>query len=213
MRNQELQAWQRLIRVISHEIRNSLTPVTALLERLQTRINDPRDSQAFDIVLERCFHLQDFIQKYTQLNQPITVTIQRLSGTDLIKMVQGMFPDQQWQVELSPVYFHVDPTLFKQVIINIVKNAIEASPRDSKITLRLYTTNNTAVFEVLDEGSGVANSDNLFVPFYSTKQKGEGIGLYISRYFVEHMSGSISLTNRSDRPGALCQVLIPVPLS
>lgn len=213
LRNQELQAWQRLIRVISHEIRNSLTPVTALLERLQTRINDPRDSQAFDIVLERCFHLQDFIQKYTQLNQPITVTIQRLSGTDLIKMVQGMFPDQQWQVELSPVYFHVDPTLFKQVIINIVKNAIEASPRDSKITLRLYTTNNTAVFEVLDEGSGVANSDNLFVPFYSTKQKGEGIGLYISRYFVEHMSGSISLTNRSDRPGALCQVLIPVPLS
>ncbi|ASD65726.1 sensor histidine kinase [Pseudoalteromonas piscicida] len=213
LRDQELQAWQRLIRVISHEIRNSLTPVSAILERLQTRAKDPRDHEAFNIVLERCFHLQDFIHKYSQLNQPIKVEIKRLSGLEVSKTVQGLFTDVAWQIELSPVYFHVDPTLFNQVLINIIKNAIEASPAGSVLTLKLYTKDNIAILEVLDEGTGVANHDNLFVPFYSTKQTGEGIGLYLSRYFVEQMSGSISLSNRQDKQGSVCQLTFPVPLN
>lgn len=210
LRDQELQAWQRLIRVISHEIRNSLTPVSAILERLQTRAKDPRDNEAFNIVLERCFHLQDFIHKYSQLNQPIKVDLRRISGLELSQSIQSFFPEVQWQVELSPAYFHVDPTLINQVLINIVKNAIEASSAHATITLKIYTKDNMAYFEVIDEGNGVANSDNLFVPFYSTKQAGEGIGLYISRYFVEQMSGTVNLTNRQDKTGAICQLSFPV---
>ena len=209
LRDQELHAWQRLIRVISHEIGNSLTPVSAILERLQTRAQSPRDEDAFNIVIERCSHLQDFVKRYAQLNQPIHINKSALRSGEIIDLLDTFYPTINWQIEEIPLTYFVDITLFKQVLINLVKNAVEASSAESKITLKIFQHNEMQCISIADEGHGILNESNLFVPFYSTKAQGQGIGLNLSRQFIEKMGGTLTLGNRSDSQGAIAHIAIP----
>ncbi|MBQ4813357.1 GHKL domain-containing protein [Pseudoalteromonas luteoviolacea] len=198
LREQELKAWQRLIRVISHEIRNSLTPVSTMLERLKHRASNERDSAAFDVIVERCEHLAEFVKRYAQLQQSVTVKATVQPFSQLCLEMSALFPQANWQLEGQHLTLHCDVTLLKQVLINLTKNALEACSDTPQLTLSLKLKNHTATICLTDNGHGLINPDNLFVPFYSTKERGEGIGLMLCQHLTEQMNGQLQLVNRAD---------------
>ena len=97
------------------------------------------------------------------------------------------------------------------MLLNIIKNADEASQPNDKIKLIFTQSDNTSVIEVIDSGHGFANLDNLFVPLYSTKQNGQGIGLSFCRNIIEHHRGTITLVNNTNALGVTVSISLPMP--
>lgn len=201
LRESQLAAWQQLIRVLSHEIRNSLTPVAALTENLQTKIQSERESQALGLIAERCQHLQDFVSRYAELHKPLSVQLQWVDGHILCQRLMGLFPTANIHVRGLPIKLWSDPVLLQQVLINLIKNSLEASSPEALIEL-VFSQGEGYEIRIVDRGHGIANSENLFVPFYTTKAQGQGIGLSISRHIIEQMGGQLSLRNNSQGGGA-----------
>ncbi len=214
LRNQEQEAWQKLIRVLSHEIRNSLTPVAALAQSLQQKVTQAREKEALSVIEERCQHLRDFVARYAQFQQPIHIEHQLVNVQSLIEKTQGLFPQQRLTPSGQDIVLQTDPVLLQQVLINLLKNAEEAGspPETVELTTQLIREHSREYCEIkiLDQGQGITNEDNLFVPFYTTKSQGQGIGLNLCRHIVEQLGGQLSLSNRSDRCGACAQVRLPI---
>lgn len=209
LKAKEQQTLQQLLRVLSHEIGNSLTPVAALTANLQQQLTEPRQQQALEIIAGRCQHLQEFIRRYARLKPRVEVRPQQITLDTLFNRITSMFPTAQLQASGLHHNCWADPVLLEQVLLNMVKNAIEAGSPPGSIELQCSTAGRQTLLRLLDRGQGILNPDNLFVPFYSTKHNGEGIGLSLSRYLVEQMHGSITLQNRPDGPGACVELLLP----
>ena len=209
LRQNQLQAWHNLIRVLSHEIRNSLTPVVALVQSLQLRCEAERDRQALLVVDERCRHLQDFVRRYSELHSAPNVRLESFSAQGFFKRIAELFPDAHLQEISARALLSADPILLEQVLINLLRNSLEAGspPTTTRVTLR--TNEHYSEIRIIDRGRGIAHPDNLFVPFYSTKPHGQGIGLSLSRLFVEQMGGTLTLRNNPDGVGACATICLP----
>ena len=214
LRNQELEAWQKLIRVLSHEIRNSLTPVAALAQSLQQKVSQPREKEALSVIEERCQHLRDFVARYAQFQQPVYVEKKQIDLQALIDKIQGLFPNQPLALLDKDIQLHTDPVLLQQVLINLLKNAEEAGSPPATVELTTQIIREHAQhyceIKILDQGQGITNEDNLFVPFYTTKSQGQGIGLNLCRHIVEQLGGQLSLHNRIDHTGACALIRLPL---
>ncbi|NQZ82926.1 MAG: HAMP domain-containing histidine kinase [Colwellia sp.] len=210
LRQSQLSAWQQLIRVLGHEIRNSLTPVSALAQGLSLKAQGDREKQALTVITERCQHLQDFVSRYASITKPFHLNCQLLSATNIGKRIQALLKDIQLEVELKTERFWADPAFIEQVLINVIKNAGEASKPGEKIKLIFSENLNSSLIEVIDSGHGFANLDNLFVPLYSTKQNGQGIGLSFCRNIIEHHKGTIDLVNNINAPGVTVSISLPL---
>ncbi|MCO7190128.1 ATP-binding protein [Pseudoalteromonas sp. XMcav2-N-2] len=219
LRQKELAAWQQLIRVISHEIRNSLTPVSSLAQSLGERAASSRERQALGVIEQRCQHLQHFVARYGQLSKAIEPQIQPTQLLALFDSVRELFasqhPAQHIELHCQAHQCHCDPELLEQVLINLVKNAIEANqaadPPGQRVELRSYYLSPAVVIEVADEGGGFANLDNVLTPFYSTKPDGQGIGLTLSQHVIESHDGQLEVSNdeSGERMGAVIKVTLP----
>ncbi len=209
LRESQLQAWQQIIRVLGHEIRNSLTPVSALTQSLQSRLSGERDQQALSLISERCQHLQDFVSRYAELHKPLQIKPEWIKTESIFQSLTQLFPDAELQAKGLHLELWADPVLLQQVLINLIKNAMEAgSPKNSiEIIFNAHTQYHD--IRVVDAGQGIANIDNLFVPFYSTKSQGQGIGLSLSRHIVEQMGGKLSLINNIHSSGATAVLTLP----
>ena len=212
LRESQLQAWQKLMRVLSHEIRNSLTPVAALTQNLITKTTSEREQQALELIGERCQHLQDFVSRYAELHKPLHLQPQWLAGSQLFQRLAGLFTEQRLQVKGQHHTLFADPVLLQQVFINLIKNAIEAGSLAGTIEVIFSQDEQHDEIRILDRGQGIANPDNLFVPFYSTKTQGQGIGLSLSRHIIEQMGGQLSLNNNPQGKGACALIQLPHPL-
>lgn len=210
LRQSQLSAWQQLIRVLGHEIRNSLTPVSALAQGLSLKAKGDREKQALTVITERCQHLQDFVSRYASITKPFHLNCQMLSASNIAKRIQGLLKDIQLQVEFKTKHFWADPAFIEQVLLNVIKNADEASEPGEIIKLIFSEGANTSRIEVVDNGHGFANLDNLFVPLYSTKQNGQGIGLSFCRNIIEHHKGTIDLVNNTNGPGVTVSIYLPL---
>jgi two-component system, NtrC family, nitrogen regulation sensor histidine kinase NtrY len=210
LRESQLQAWQKLIRVLSHEIRNSLTPVAALTQNLQGKAASEREQQALALIEERCKHLQDFVSRYAELHKPLQVQAQWIDAAQLFERLAGLFPAARLHVRGLPIQLWSDSVLLQQVLINLIKNAEEAGSPAGTIAIVFGAAGARQEIRVMDQGQGIANPDNLFVPFYSTKSQGQGIGLSLSRHIVEQMGGQLSLGNNPDK-GACAFISLPRP--
>ncbi len=197
------------IRVLSHEIRNSLTPVLALSEHLQQKLPVGREQQALQLILERSRHLQDFVSRYSELNKPLSIHLQRIESDQLCHALQLLF-DGQLIINAGPaITFVSDMTLLQQVLINLLKNAVEAGSPAGTVEIRCRQQSQMLI-EVLDQGQGLLAPQDLFVPFYSTKPTGQGIGLVLCRQIIEQLGGSLNLANRTDRSNGVCaQIILP----
>jgi len=210
LRQSQLSAWQQLIRVLGHEIRNSLTPVSALAQGLSLKAEGDREKQALTVITERCQHLQDFVSRYASITKPFHLNCQKLSATNIAKRIQGLLKDVPLEIVFKVDSFWADPAFIEQVLLNVIKNAYEASEQGEKIKLIFSEDTYSSLIEVVDSGHGFANLDNLFVPLYSTKQNGQGIGLSFCRNIIEHHKGTINLTNNSNASGVTVTITLPL---
>ncbi|OBP13909.1 hypothetical protein A5320_14635 [Rheinheimera sp. SA_1] len=209
LRETELQAWQQLIRVLSHEIRNSLTPVLALSEYLKSKLPAGREQEALDLISQRSQHLQDFVSRYSELNKPLLVQRQQLHASRLVTALQLLFKEQLIQASGEELEFCSDGMLLQQVLINLLKNAIEAGSPIGTIELSFRQTDDHIDICLLDRGQGIANPQDLFVPFYTTKPQGQGIGLVLCQQIIGRIGGELKLHNRNDgKIGACARILL-----
>ncbi|WP_284244991.1 sensor histidine kinase [Thalassotalea insulae] len=217
---QERKAWQSLVRVLSHEMNNSMTPIAAISQSMQNQLSDQSkaiDRQSLaagvDIINERAKSLTSFIASYSQLShlpKPNKVSV------GLYQMLQtsaALFPKLTTEIDDScQLMINVDKQQFEQVLINLFKNALEAMLGQACALLKVSVISDefNTVIRLVDQGCGIANFENLFVPFYSTKASGSGIGLALCRQIMFNHHGTISVTNVKDGHGVEVQLSLPV---
>jgi nitrogen fixation/metabolism regulation signal transduction histidine kinase len=217
---EEIAAWQRLIRVISHEVNNSLTPITSLCQTLASILTNPTVGYESDVreglgvIAERAKGLKKFISVYARIARlpepqkilfPITQLVEKVSGIfadDKVKIVGGV-PD---------IHLFGDPVHLEQALINLIKNALEANGEAAQaVKFSCRVLSDYCEFEIVDDGAGIGNPSNLFVPFYTTKSEGAGIGLVLVRQIAAKHFGQVTLENRTDGHGAIARLILPLP--
>ena len=219
LRSEERRAWQDLIRVISHEINNSLAPISSISKTLQEIAIDDEVAASgrsglangLKVIEERSAALKSFIQRFGQLSQLPEPEKELVSIRQLVESVTPLFEKREVVCKSdSEAVLQADPVQLKQVLINVFKNADEAmSDSAGVITIDWVMRNRRLLIKITDEGSGIGNPDNLFVPLYTTKEHGSGLGLALCRQVVEAHDGSLTISNRTDARG--CEVVIELP--
>ncbi len=235
LREEERRAWQRLIRVMGHELNNSLAPIKSIAGSLKARVSTvdlgAEEKQDFErglsIIESRAASLNRFLQAYRQLAQMPPPVLQRCSISSIVKRVATLETRAPVTVAPGPdVSLMVDPDQVEQMLINLLRNAAEAAlePRsqDSSngskqplsepiIHLTWKLADKELVLTIEDNGPGLLNPANVFVSFYTTKPTGSGIGLVLSRQIAEAHGGALELFNRSQESG--CEVTVTFPLN
>src|SRR5215469_3019811 len=224
LRAEERQAWQRLIRVLGHELNNSLAPIksiagtlTSLTGRaaLPAEINDDV-RQGLQVIENRVEALGRFMQGYTQLARMPAPTKALVKVETLVRRAASVERRLPVAVLEGPkIEIEVDADQLEQLLINLIRNAVDAtldlsSEHPGTVAIGWRLGPYTLEISVLDEGPGLLNSDNLFVPFFTTKHGGSGIGLILSRQIAEAHGGTLQLANRKDRAGAEATLSIPL---
>ena len=217
LRQNQQDSWQQIIRVLSHEIRNSLTPIKSLAQTLvELPYQQDNSKKALQVIVERSISLQEFVNRYGDIAQRYSVEKRWLSSQTFTEMLIALFPTQVISTEIKTDKIWADPLLLKQVVINLLKNAIEACVGSKNIRISLVISlrknlknEQELVIEVTDTGQGIANTDNLFVPFYTTKDNGHGIGLSLCQNIIEQHNGRLTLTNNKNGIGATARLSLP----
>ncbi|HEY8535479.1 MAG TPA: HAMP domain-containing sensor histidine kinase, partial [Vicinamibacterales bacterium] len=220
LRDEERQAWQRLIRVIGHEINNSLAPIKSIahsLERLLARDPKPPDWEAdvqdgLQVISSRAEALGRFTAAYAQLARLPAPKLQPVALHDLVARVAGLERRMPVRVEEGPpVTVDADPDQLEQLLINLIRNAVDAALTTAGgVTVSWTIADGQVRVMVDDEGPGVSNPANLFVPFFTTKPGGSGIGLVLCRQIAEAHGGAVTLVNRSPGPGCRAELVLPI---
>jgi two-component system nitrogen regulation sensor histidine kinase NtrY len=219
LREEELQAWQRLVRVLGHELNNSLTPIKSIAGSLQSMIR--RDPLAEDwredmdrglgIIASRSEALSRFMGAYARLAKLPRPRLEPLDVAPLIRRAAGLETRLRIALDEGPnMRILADSDQLEQVLINLIRNAVDAS-LETGGGVEVGWTRGLAQLEVWirDEGQGLSNTANLFVPFFTTKPGGSGIGLVLSRQIVEAHGGALTLQNRAGVRGCEARLTLP----
>lgn len=215
---QELQAWQRLVRVLGHELNNSLAPIKSIagtLESLLGREPLPEDwrqdmRRGLGVINSRSDSLTRFIGAYARLAKLPRPQLQPLDVAALVERAVSF----ETRVPVSivpgpPVTVPGDPDQIEQVLINLLRNAADASQPGVAVQIGWRRDGAMVEIWIKDEGPGLSTTANLFVPFFTTKPGGSGIGLVLSRQIAEGHGGALTLENRSDRSGCAACLRLP----
>jgi two-component system nitrogen regulation sensor histidine kinase NtrY len=228
LREEERLAWERLIRVLGHEINNSLTPIKSIAGSLRGRLaglNDVSGEKAdfergLEVIENRSESLNRFLQAYRQL---MGLPAPKLSAVSLAALVERVAQlERRVAVTVTPtadVVLQVDADHIEQALINLVRNAADAalSPdatdgNAANVEISWQIAGAEVVIAVLDNGPGLTNAGNLFVPFYTTKPGGTGIGLVLAQQIAQAHRGSVQLANRTDGLAG-CRADLRLPLA
>jgi nitrogen fixation/metabolism regulation signal transduction histidine kinase len=219
LREEQQLAWQRIVRVLSHEINNSLTPIKSIahsIKRMISRIPDvPRAAEIQDglnLIETRSGALGRFLRQYAQLAKlpkPQERPIRILPLAHRIAELENRLP-----IRVQPdgdVQVEADPDQLEQLLINIVRNAVDATlETGGQVSIAWKPDDGVLELIVEDEGPGLPDTSNLFVPFFTTKPQGSGIGLALSRQIAEAHGGTLTLVNRAGARG--CRATLRLPL-
>ena len=239
LREEERLAWERLIRVLGHEINNSLTPIKSIAGSLRSRLNsadgvseEENDfARGLEVIEDRAESLNRFLQAYRELMGLPAPKLESVSLATIVRQVAKL--ETRLAVSITgttDVTLHADPDQLAQALINLVRNAAEASlspdaveiaatrngtaksavQSAASVEIRWEIVQNEVLISILDNGPGLTNESNLFVPFYTTKPGGTGIGLVLAQQIALAHSGSVQLVNRADMHG--CQACLRLPL-
>jgi nitrogen fixation/metabolism regulation signal transduction histidine kinase len=220
LRVEERQAWQRLVRVLGHEINNSLGPIASIAETLRTGLAAPRRADletdlttGLEIIERRAAALSRFMQSYAKLVRLPPPRIERVDVGDWIRRTAALETRTKViVVDGPPLFLPGDPDQLDQLLINLVQNAVEATEGVGDEHIVRVTWNvaaDTVAITIEDDGPGVADTANLFVPFFTTKPNGSGIGLVLARQIAEAHGGSLVVRNRKAARGAEAVITLP----
>ncbi len=221
LQEEEQAAWKRLIRVLGHELSNSLAPIKSIAGSLLARVDHMEGEEdilrdfrrGLGVVESRADSLHRFVQSYRLLAQLPPPQLKAVLLAPLLERVALLEQRVPVQLDLGPAAtLHADPDQLEQMFINLLANAVDASLANGaqpvRICWRLEELGVTVDIE--DRGLGIANTENLFVPFYTTKPKGSGVGLALAQQIARAHGGEIRLLNRDDCEGARATVRLPV---
>jgi nitrogen fixation/metabolism regulation signal transduction histidine kinase len=229
LEEQEMEAWQKLIRVLTHEMMNSIAPISSLSSTIHTMlkpideaivkkqyhaINQDMFNDIYDSVKtihKRSEGLMHFVETYRNLTHIPKPNFKIMSVKEIFNSLQNLFQEELnnnkilFSVEVNPdsLELMADSELMEQVFINLIKNSIHAlqSKQQPKITLKAYLgSHGKIVMQVIDNGSGITQDakDKIFIPFYTTKKNGSGIGLSLSRQIIRLHGGTIHVQSESE---------------
>ncbi|WP_424681840.1 sensor histidine kinase [Frateuria sp. YIM B11624] len=221
LREEERAAWQRLLRVLGHEVNNSLAPIQSMagtLATLAAREPLPEDwredfRSGLEVIGNRAGALARFLTGYGKLArlpppQRAAVDLRELAGK-VARLPLARSAERRVTLEEGePLVVAADADQVAQALINLVQNAVDAA--SGEVRVRLRRQGGRALVEVEDDGPGPPPSDNLFVPFFTTKPGGSGIGLALARQIAEAHGGGVALTAREDARGALARLWLPL---
>lgn len=224
LREEERQAWKRLIRVLGHELNNSLAPIRSIsssLDRLLARQPRPADWEddmraGLGIIQSRSEALSRFMESYSRLAKLPPPTRRDLKVADWVKRIALLETRLAVKVADCPsIVLQADADQLDQLLINLVRNATDAALTDPaggppEVEIAWQVRADEFFLTVRDNGPGIAETANLFVPFFTTKPGGSGIGLALCRQITEAHDGSLQLRNRSSQRGA--EALVQLPL-
>ena len=221
LKEEEQIAWKRLIRVLGHELSNSLAPIKSIAGSLLERVDSLHGEEAtlrdfrrgLGVVESRADALHRFVQSYRLLAQLPPPSLRPVPIGPLLERV--VLLEQRLPVELDPgppAMLNADPDQLEQMFINLLANAVDASLANGSHPVRATwsLTDLSVTVTIEDRGHGIANTDNLFVPFYTTKPAGSGVGLALAQQVARAHGGEIQLVNRQDGDGARATVLLPI---
>lgn len=213
MARQELKTWKKVIRVISHELNNSIAPISTMCHNgklLASKIDEPHLDRVFNTIGSRVNHLATFVRNYSDLAKqkaPEKVTLQL---DELLNNLQPLYRferGEQWE-SLAII---ADPVQLEQVFINLLKNAKEAAPEGNTVVCLTAVNNGQVLVAVEDEGPGIPPTmlNEVMLPFRSTKEQGSGIGLSVSKDIIDAHYGQLILKNKLHSSGLRVEVLLP----
>jgi nitrogen fixation/metabolism regulation signal transduction histidine kinase len=220
LREEEREAWKRLVRVLGHELNNSLTPIKSIagsLESLLVREPRPADwhddmARGLSIIGTRSESLSRFMQAYAHLARLPPPRFAPVNVHELVRRVAEL--ETRLPVKIVPgaeLTIQADADQLEQLLINVQRNAADAALQTGGcVSVGWIRSTNAFTLIVEDEGPGLSNTSNLFVPFFTTKPGGSGIGLVLSRQIAEAHGGTLTLTNR--RRGTGCEARLQLPL-
>ena len=215
LREEEVEAWRRIVRVLGHELNNSLAPIKSSatsLEQLIAREELPEDwrddlARGMRVIGSRTEALTRFTGAYAQLARLPEPRKRDVRIDALVQRVAALEKRVPVAAHGTEAIIRADEDQLEQLLINLVKNAADAAK--SSVAIRWNVNGDGLTLRVEDDGPGVSGTANLFVPFFTTKPNGSGIGLFLSRQIAEAHGGTLSLTNRSDFPGAVATLWLP----
>ncbi|HUJ30767.1 MAG TPA: ATP-binding protein [Candidatus Acidoferrum sp.] len=219
LREEERQAWQRLIRVLGHELNNSLAPIKSVAENLGSMLG--RKDRAADwqedmraglnVIAARTDGLARFMNAYARLAKLPPPAFRTVDVGVWVRRVVGLEPRLQIQLTAGPeMRIQADPDQLEQLLINLLHNAVDAAlETGGGVHVGWEREDGYVEVWVQDDGPGIPNSANLFVPFFTTKPRGSGIGLVLSRQIAEAHGGSLMLENREAHRGAEARLRLP----
>jgi len=223
LREEERQAWQRLIRVMGHELNNSLAPIKSIagsLERLIARAPKPADweddlRRGLGVIAARAESLSRFMDGYARLARLPPPRFGSVAVGELVRRVAGLETRLGVAVVAGPeITVRADGDQLEQLLINLVRNGADAALETGGGVRAGWckARGSSAALEVFveDDGPGMPNTSNLFVPFFTTKQQGSGIGLVLSRQIAEAHGGTLTLENREPGPGCRARLRLPL---
>jgi two-component system, NtrC family, nitrogen regulation sensor histidine kinase NtrY len=220
LREEERQAWQRLLRVLSHEINNSLAPIRSIAGSLASILaREPlpatwqEDAQhGLEVIGERAAGLARFLQAYSQLTRLPRPDLRPMNVGETVRRVAGLETRIAVRVEAGPdVTIRADCDQIEQLLINLVHNGVDAVLETTgEVAMSWSATADAVEISVIDEGAGISGTANLFVPFFTTKPGGTGIGLTLARQIAEAHDGALTLSNRSGAArGTIARLRLP----
>jgi two-component system nitrogen regulation sensor histidine kinase NtrY len=221
LQEEEQIAWKRLIRVLGHELSNSLAPIKSIAGSLLARVDHMEGEDAtlrdfrrgLGVVESRADSLHRFVQSYRLLAQLPPPQFKPVPVGSLLERVVLLEQRLHVHLETGPaVVLHADPDQLEQMFINLLTNAVDASLTNGGQPVRTgwHIDDSVLLVTIEDRGMGIANAENLFVPFYTTKPAGSGVGLALAQQIARAHGGEISLVNREDGEGARATIRLPL---
>ena len=209
----EVESWERLTRVLTHEIMNATAPITSISQSLLCRqdvVGTPLE-EGMQAIYDTSRHLSDFVTNYRKMSELEKPILEEVNIRAMVEDISRTYPALKWEITLpSDILVWADPGMLRQIIINIVKNAVEASAHKMVVETIADASDGSSAGTLLhlyigNDGLPIPaeNRQSLFVPFFTTKRGGYGIGLSLSRRMMIQQGGMLDLV---DKPRKGCHV-------